>query len=660
MSFLQPWLLAGLPLVALPIIIHLINQRRFQTIDWAAMMFLLAAHRMARGYSKLRQWLILLFRVLAVAGLIFGISRPLASGWLGVTAGGHADTTLILLDRSPSMQQRDRSTGRSKLESGLHQLSATLETLGSSRWVLIDSATRKPQEMLSPASLLELPSAGPTSASADLPSMLQAAYDYVRDNRPGQTDIWICSDLRDSDWIADSGRWSTLRNAFLETPQGVRIQLLAYPEIAATNVSIRVTNVRRQATSDGAELQISLRLMRDGASEEKLTLPVQFEIEGARSVAEVEFVGAYADLKDHPIPLERGRERGWGKVSIPADANMADNEFYFAFDNPPPLRTIIVADNPLSERPLQLSAGIAMEPTLVCTTEIVSPDQLSTVEWEQISLLLWQAPLPMGDAAKLVDAFVDRGGQVVFFPPDTPTADAWRGLHWESWKTVDTALTVENWRSDEDLLARTLSGTALPVGQIEINRHCGLAGEFTALATLRGGAPLLARAPAKRGGIYFWTTTPSPQDSTLATNGVVLYAFVQRALASGASVLGNARQLDAGVSDGERSANWNRIAPQDRGISTEYLFHGGVYQAEDRLLAVNRPRGEDSAKVLENAQTDELFSGLPFVRVDEQAGSLSSLVQEIWRLFLLTMMTALVLEAVLCLPKLARPAGANV
>ncbi|OYW12243.1 MAG: hypothetical protein B7Z55_18440, partial [Planctomycetales bacterium 12-60-4] len=42
MSFLQPLLLAALPLVALPIIIHLINQRRFQTIRWGAMMFLLA------------------------------------------------------------------------------------------------------------------------------------------------------------------------------------------------------------------------------------------------------------------------------------------------------------------------------------------------------------------------------------------------------------------------------------------------------------------------------------------------------------------------------------------------------------------------------------------------------------------------------------------
>ncbi|MGH9676658.1 MAG: BatA domain-containing protein, partial [Candidatus Acidiferrum sp.] len=49
MTFLQPILLAALPLVALPIIIHLINQRRFQSIRWAGMMFLLAANRMSRG-----------------------------------------------------------------------------------------------------------------------------------------------------------------------------------------------------------------------------------------------------------------------------------------------------------------------------------------------------------------------------------------------------------------------------------------------------------------------------------------------------------------------------------------------------------------------------------------------------------------------------------
>jgi hypothetical protein len=109
-TFLQPLLLIALPLIALPVIIHLINQRRYQTVNWAAMMFLLAANRMSRGYARLRQWLILAFRMAVIAGLVFAVSRPLASGWVGLAAGGRPDTTIILLDRSPSMQESVRRT----------------------------------------------------------------------------------------------------------------------------------------------------------------------------------------------------------------------------------------------------------------------------------------------------------------------------------------------------------------------------------------------------------------------------------------------------------------------------------------------------------------------------------------------------------------------
>ena len=94
MSFLQPLLLWGLPLAALPVIIHLIHLHRRRTVKWAAMMFLLAAQRMNKGFSRLRQILILAFRVLAVMALVFVISRPLAGGWLGLT-GGAPDTVMI-------------------------------------------------------------------------------------------------------------------------------------------------------------------------------------------------------------------------------------------------------------------------------------------------------------------------------------------------------------------------------------------------------------------------------------------------------------------------------------------------------------------------------------------------------------------------------------
>ena len=655
MSFLQPWLLWGLPLIALPIIIHLINQRRFQTIQWAAMMFLLAAHRMARGYSRLRQWLIMLFRMLAIAGLLFAVARPLASGWLGLAAGGQADTTIVLLDRSPSMQQRGSGTGESKLETGKKQLVQTLQTLGSARWVVVDSVSNAPHQIESPAGIMNLPNAGPASSPADLPMMLQTAHDYIRDNRSGRTEIWICSDLRENDWTAESNRWSTLRDAFHEFPQGVRFHLLAYSQLPSTNTSVRVTEVKRQVTSDGAELLVSLKISREGTEDQKVSIPVEFDIEGARSVLTVELDGSTTELKDHRIPLERARERGWGRVSIPADANPADDDFYFVFDVPPPRKTIIVAEEPQVEKPLQLAAAIPPEPSFVCTADVIGIDQLPTVDWDQVSLVLWQAQLPLGNEADLLQSFVERGGQVVFLPPRNPSSDEFSGIRWNEWVSSNDNIPLETWRSDGDLLSRTLNGTALPVGQLEIHQYCGLSGEHTPLAILKGGATLLARVPTKRGGVYFWATTPAPRDSSLATGGVVLYAFVQRAISAGAVVLGKSRQLDAGDSQGETPSTWNPITEGDQGISTEAMYHRGVYGASDRLLAVNRPVNEDDARVLNETRLAELFRGLNFVRVDDQAGSLSSLIQEIWRVFLITMLISLILEAVLCLPKVAKP-----
>lgn len=662
MSFLQPILLAGLPLVALPVIIHLINQRRYQTIRWGAMMFLLAANRMSRGYAKLRQWLILLFRMLAIAGLIFAIARPLASGWLGLTAGGRPDTTIILLDRSPSMRQQESGTVVSKLETGRQQLAQSLSLLGSNKWVLIESTTNVAREIESPDELKNLPAAEPTSAAADLPVMLQAALDYVQANKSGRTEVWICSDVRQNDWNADSGRWQTLRDAFLEFPQGVRFHLLAYTQ-TTNNVAVRVTSLRRQQTSDGAELLVSLKLSREGDFESKLTVPVQFEIEGARSEVTVELVGTDFELKDHRIPLERQRERGWGKVSIPADANPADNDFYFVFGQAVPRKAIVVTDDAFAARPLQLAAAISPDPSVQCAAEVITTEQLPTVEWDTVSLVLWLSPLPEGDASKSVQDFVERGGQVVFFPPRYFGSEEFMGMRWDAWRDEKEDVPIETWRGDQDLLAHTQSGAALPVGQLQVRRFCGLRGETIPLASLKGGQPLFARVPTSRGGVYFCTTTPAASDSSLAMNGVVLYVLVQRSLAVGASVLGNTRQLLAGDVPNESPETWQRLAGASEALSTEFAFHSGVYSAgasdstNARLLAVNRAATEDLAPVLPDHRVAELFQGLDFARVDDRAGSYDGLIQEIWRLFLVAMMVSLIVEAALCLPKVVRQVG---
>ncbi len=649
MSFLEPLLLAGLPLAALPILIHLINQRRFQTIDWGAMRFLLEANRMSRGFARIRRWLILACRALAVAALVFVVTRPLASGWLGIAGGGAADTTIVLLDRSPSMHQRETSSAASKLETGLAQLIGALELADSKRWVLIDSATLQPQELESPAALENATATSPVSASAHLPSLLQAAHDYIGENRTGQTEVWIVSDLHSNDWDAGDGRWQSLRDSFLQFKQGMRFHLLAYAEPPKQNIGVRVTDVRRQRTNDGASLYVSLHLTSDNEGKKKL--PLRFDLNGASTEHVVEWEGPDYELRDFALPIDGELKQGWGRVAVQADAYPVDDEFFFVFADAAPRQVLLVAENSGIPRALKLAAAISPDPVFVNNVQVEDPAKLATVPWEELSLVLWQAPLPEGDVARQVDQYVAAGGQVIFLPPKNPGDEAYARARWTEWRDTDGPASVENWRGDQDLLARTQSGAALPVGELQVHRFCGLEGELSKLAWLRNGANLLARQPTTRGGIYFLATDVAPSNSSLATDGVVLYALVQRALAAGAAERGNTRNAIAGTLDDEIGSNWEKFAGSDETLSTEYALVGGVYGDDDRLIAINRSAAEDDAEVLTAERVRGLFNGLQFDMASGRAGDFAAIAREIWRVFLVCMLVALCVEALLCIPK---------
>lgn len=67
---------AGLVAAAGPILIHLLNRRRFRVVEWAAMDFLREAMQRNRRVLQMRDLLLLLLRVLAVALVGFALARP--------------------------------------------------------------------------------------------------------------------------------------------------------------------------------------------------------------------------------------------------------------------------------------------------------------------------------------------------------------------------------------------------------------------------------------------------------------------------------------------------------------------------------------------------------------------------------------------------------
>lgn len=104
MTFLFQSLLAiGLPLIGVPLLIHLINLRRRRRVDWAAMEFLLASQKRSKRSILLLQLLLLLVRTAVVAAVVLMLAGPtLRSSW-GKLLGRGTTHHVILLDDSYSM-----------------------------------------------------------------------------------------------------------------------------------------------------------------------------------------------------------------------------------------------------------------------------------------------------------------------------------------------------------------------------------------------------------------------------------------------------------------------------------------------------------------------------------------------------------------------------
>jgi hypothetical protein len=111
---LVPTLVVGGAAVAIPVVIHLFNRRRFKVVTWAAMRFLLAAQQETRRRVRIEQLILLLVRTAIVLFIVLAMAsatdwaeamwQGLFPGAAGYNGGRSGRThTIIVLDGSLSM-----------------------------------------------------------------------------------------------------------------------------------------------------------------------------------------------------------------------------------------------------------------------------------------------------------------------------------------------------------------------------------------------------------------------------------------------------------------------------------------------------------------------------------------------------------------------------
>ncbi len=111
---------AGLALVGIPILIHILNRRRYKTVSWAAMEFLLRAMKKNRRRLKFEQWLLLATRCLLLFLAAMALARPFGcseQSTIASIAGTRSGLHVFVIDNSYSMAyEADRPDARTHLD----------------------------------------------------------------------------------------------------------------------------------------------------------------------------------------------------------------------------------------------------------------------------------------------------------------------------------------------------------------------------------------------------------------------------------------------------------------------------------------------------------------------------------------------------------------
>lgn len=301
-TFLTNPLLAGIGVLAIsvPIIIHLLNKRKFKIVDWAAMDFLLDAEKKNRRRVRLENIILLLLRCLAILLLGLLLARPFFP--TSMTAGlidAAQFERIVLLDDSLSMQARLGNDSiwdltRKKVIDLTNSLAGTSQD--NSLTLILTSRPDKPLyngAHLSRESIAEINDAlgklEPSDRPASLATSLKELEQYLESQPPNVNRVvYVVSDMRQHDWRAT--------DEAAESPAKMmeRISKLAVASYIvdvgdAEDRNLAITEVKPEGTIvEGVSSRFDVSVANFGSSEAKdvrvkfiagEALPLQNEIE---------------------------------------------------------------------------------------------------------------------------------------------------------------------------------------------------------------------------------------------------------------------------------------------------------------------------------------------------------------------------------------------
>lgn len=454
MNFLNPLFLFGLAAAAIPIVIHLFTRRQPREVRFPSLEFLSEVNQSEIRRLRLKQWLLLALRTLAVACLALAMARPALRGNLG--ARGDAATTVVaLVDRSGSMGAAG-DDGAPLTAGARRVVEDLLTTLGPADQVLLVPYDRAPAPATpSPSSDLgrvrsALQSLAPTAFTTDHERALEYAADALGRSHALNRELFWISDFQAAGFGAGGapavppGPWD-------------RVRVYLVPLAPRSRANAALTEVSLAPTEGGAALSVGAASY--GAPEGDRAIEVRDL--GADSELGRGFV-ALPSRGESSTLLPLARLPGVGGVAIlPEDALALDNRRVFAAGRSGTVHVLLREDGPPSALRLALEAG---SPASGIVVDAVAGGALpGRIREADVVVLHDLDRLGAAELQAVLD-FVRAGGGLLLVPGERADAAAWSASLLEpigagTLGAIEQAAPDAAWR-----LVRSVAGHAVLAG----------------------------------------------------------------------------------------------------------------------------------------------------------------------------------------------------
>jgi len=436
----------GLPLVAAPLLIHLISRLRHRVVRWAAMEFLLAGQRKSRTRVLLRQLLLLALRTAVVLGVVLALASPRWRRPLGGLLGGASRSHLVVLDDSYSMADRSAAAGagptafdrgREVVERLVADLAAAAvgdeiavaRTSTLTSGTAIDLLARRdaaPEAVSAVRDTLARARVG--SGTAGCREAVVAVASMPEASEPRRSVIWLVGDCRSRDWL-DPGAAAAALRRLADAGAEIRFVDVAADRGRPGNLGVVRLEAVGGVPAAGVLIPMEVEVRNDGPDGVRDVVVELFEDGGGRPAVRIDEIAAGQSATRRFDVRFPGSGSHVVEARLPADI-LPDDDVRRAVIDVVDGVDVLVIDGGGPETPAAGDAFYvtsALAPGGVATglrPRVEPPDALATTDLSRFDVV-WLLDVPRLDAAGIaaVERFIRDGGGVVFFCGPRTRAD---------------------------------------------------------------------------------------------------------------------------------------------------------------------------------------------------------------------------------------------